>query len=86
MSFQCTTDIVEYEALLLGLHLLKKLWAQRIIVHGNAEFEIRQVNEEYMIKHPRLRAYKNDAMDLLKYFKEFQPTLVPKDQKKISMD
>ena len=40
-----------------------------------------------MIKHPILRAYKDDAMDykddamdLLKYFKDFQLILVPKDQ------
>lgn len=80
LNFQCKSNIVEYEALLLGLHLLKKLGAQRITVHGNAKLVIRQVNEECMVKHPRLRAYKDDAMDFLKYFKEFQLTLVPKNQ------
>ena len=69
LNFQCTTDIVEYEALLLGLHLLKKLGSQKRTVHGNAEFVIRQVKEECMVKHSRLRAYKDDAMDLLKTFK-----------------
>ena len=43
LNFQCTNNIVEYEALLLGLHLSKKLGAQRITVHGNAELVIRQV-------------------------------------------
>ena len=80
LNFQCTSNTVEYEALLLGLHLLKKLGAQRITVHGNVELVIRKVNEECMVKHPRIRAYKDDAMDLLKYFKEFQLTLVPKNQ------
>ena len=75
---------MEYEALLLGLHLLKNLGAQKIIVHGNVELVIRQVNEECMVKHPRLRAYKDDAMGLLKYFKDFQLTLVPKDQNSFS--
>ena len=37
-----------------------------------------------MVKHPRLRAYKDDSMDLLKYFTEFQLTLVPKDQNSFS--
>ena len=33
LKFQCTNNIAEYEALLLGIHLLKKLGAKRIIVH-----------------------------------------------------
>ena len=36
LNFQCTNNIAEYEALLLGLHLLKKLGAKRIIVHGDS--------------------------------------------------
>ena len=68
LNFQCTSNIVEYEALLLVLHLLKKLGAHRITIHGNGELVIRQVNEEYIVKHPRLRAYKDDSMDLLTSF------------------
>ena len=41
---------------------------------------IRQVKEECMVEHPRLKAYKDDTIDLLKYFKYFQLILVPKDQ------
>ena len=84
MNFQCTSNIVEYEAFLLGLHLLKKSGAQRIIVHGNEELVIRQVNEECMVKNPRLRAYKEDVMDLLKSSQEFQLILLPKNQNILS--
>ena len=80
LNFQCTNNIVEYEALLLGLHLLKKLGAKRITVHGDSELVIRQVNGEYTAKHPRLRAYRDDAMDLLKSFAEFQLTFFPRNQ------
>ena len=41
---------------------------------------IRQVNGEYTAKHPRLRAYRDDAMDLLKTFVEFQLTFIPRNQ------
>ena len=36
LNFQCTNNIAEYEALLLGLHLLKKSGAKRIKVHGDS--------------------------------------------------
>ena len=59
---------------------MKKLGAKRIKVHGDSELIIKQVNGEYSDKHPRLRAYKNDFMDLLKTFDEFQLIFVPRNQ------
>ena len=78
LNFQCSNNIAEYESLLLGLHLLKKLGAKRIIVFGDSELIIRQVNGEYNTNHPRLRAYCNDVMDLLKKFKESKLIFVPR--------
>ena len=58
--------------------MLKKLGAKRIKVHGDLELIIRQVNEEYNTNHPRLRAYRNDVVDLLKSFEESQLIFVSK--------
>ena len=77
LNFQCSNNIVEYESLLLGLCLLKKLGAKRINVYGDSELNIRQVNGEYNANHPRLRAYRNDVVDLLKTFEEYQIIFVP---------
>ena len=55
LDFQCTNNIAEYEALLLGLHLLKKLGAKKISVQGYSELRIRQIKGEYSAKNPRLR-------------------------------
>ena len=68
LHFKCTNNISEYEALILGLNLLKKLGARRITVLGDFELVIKQVNSEYTAKHPRLRSYRNDAVDILKFF------------------
>ena len=57
LHFKCTNNIAEYEALILGLTLLKKLGARRITAHGDSDLIIKQVNGEYTAKHPRLRAY-----------------------------
>ena len=45
LTFECTNNVAEYEALLLGLHALKYLGAQRIKVLGDAELVINQVND-----------------------------------------
>ena len=47
LTFECTNNVAEYEALLLGLHALKDLGAQRIKVFGDAELVINQVNDNY---------------------------------------
>ena len=54
LNFKCTNNIAEYEALILGLNLLKKLGARRIAMHRDSELIIKQVNGEYTAKHPRL--------------------------------
>ena len=80
LHFKCTNNIAEYEALILGLKFLKKLGARRIAVHGDSELIIKQVNGEYIAKHPRLREYRNDTMDLLKTFVEYELVFVPRSQ------
>jgi ribonuclease HI len=67
-AFDCTNNMVEYEALILGLKTLKELGAKRIVVHGDSELVINQVKGIYQSKHPRLRAYRNIVLDLLEKF------------------
>ena len=57
--------MAEYEALLLGLHALKYLGAQRIKVLGDSELVINQVNDSYQTRHPRMRAYRNEVWDMI---------------------
>ena len=84
LHFKCTNNIAEYEALILGLNLLKKLGAHRIVVHGDSDLIIKQVNGEYTMKHPRLRGYRNDTMDLLKTFVEYELVFVPRGKNVIA--
>lgn len=70
LDFPCTKNIAEYEALLLGLQLLKQLEAQRISILGDSELIIKQIRGEYSTRNPRLREYQNVALDLLKTFEK----------------
>ena len=47
MVFQCANNVVEYEALLLGLHALKDLGAKRVQFFGDLELVKNQVNDSY---------------------------------------
>jgi hypothetical protein len=47
ISFDCTNNIAEYEALILGLRTLKELGAKRIVVHGDCDLIINQIKGIY---------------------------------------
>jgi len=76
-NFQCTNNVVEYEALILGLQLLKKLGAKRISIQGDAEIIIKQIKEVYLGKHPKMREYINVVLDFLEGFLEYDISTIP---------
>lgn len=76
IKFQCTNNIAEYEALILGLQLLKKLGAKRISTHGDSKLIIKHIKGEYSAKHPRLRAYRNVVLHFLESFIEYNISMV----------
>ena len=79
LYFQCTNNIAEYEALLLGLHLLKDIGAKKIYVQGDSKLIIRQIKGEYSAKYPR-----NGALDLLKNFEKYELTSIPRAQNNLA--
>jgi ribonuclease HI len=80
LNFHCTNNVAEYEALMLGLKLLKKVGAKQIMVRGDSELVVEQIKGEYAAKHPRLRAYRNAALDALKCFNEVDLQAMPRGQ------
>jgi ribonuclease HI len=65
LSFDCTNNMVEYEALVLGLKTLKEMGARRIVLHGYFELIINRIKSIYQENNPRLRSYRNIVLDLL---------------------
>jgi ribonuclease HI len=83
LAFECTNNMVEYEAMILGLNILKEMSAKRIVVRGDSELIINQVKGIYQSKHPWLRAYKNLALDLLEEFSEYDLSAIPREKNQI---
>ena len=77
LAFDCSNNEVEYEALIAGLKILRKLKAKKIAVYGDSELVIKQVKGEFQAKHPRMRAYRNAVLDILRLFSEHTLTCVP---------
>ena len=85
LTFECTNNVAEYEALLLGLHSLKDLGAQRIKVLGDLELVINQVNDSYQTRHPWMRAYRNEVWDMIvKFFTEHTIQVVSKHENTVA--
>ena len=80
LSFECSTNEDEYEALIASLKILRKLNAKRISVYGDSELVIKRVRGEYQVKHPRMQAYRNAVLDILKLFSEYTLTCMPRIQ------
>ena len=72
LHFKCINNMVEYEALILGLKALKDLQAQRISIQGDLELIIKKLQGGYQAKNLRLRLYRNLVLDLMEGFKECQ--------------
>lgn len=79
-NFQCTNNIVESEALIIGLKLLKKLGAKRISIQGDSTLIIKQIKGEYSAKHPRLIAYINVVLDFLESFVKYDLSAFPRNK------
>jgi ribonuclease HI len=70
LYFDCTNNVVQYEALVFGLKTLRDLLAKKIEICGDSELVIKKVQGSYQAKHLRLRTYMNLVLDLLEGFKE----------------
>ena len=78
LNFECTDNMDEYEALLLGLNALKDMGEKRMQVLGDSELVINQVNDSYQTKHPIMRAYRNEVWDRFgNYFIEHKIKVIP---------
>ena len=58
--------------------------AKKVYIYGEFELVLRQVMGTYQAKHPRMRDYKNLALDILEGFDEYQFFIIPRGQNAIA--
>jgi ribonuclease HI len=71
MEFQCTNNIVEYEALLQGLKKAIELKAKKIKVFGDSDIVIRQVRNNIHCLSSHLKHYQHEVWDFINLFDAF---------------
>ena len=70
--------MAKYEALLLGLKLVKRLGAIRLSIMGDSELVIKQINIVYMTRDPRLGFYRGTVVEKLNTFLETKLVVIPR--------
>ena len=80
LNFDCTNNMAEYESLVLGLEALIEFKAKNIVIYGDSELVIKQVQGAYQTKDARMRAYRNLVLDLLEKFQSYTLNVKTRDQ------
>jgi len=78
LNFKCTNNLEEYEALILGLQIFRKLGAKRVSIMGDSKLIIKQIKGEYSVNNPKLSQYKEIVLDLIKDLLETNFATIPR--------
>ena len=70
LQYQTTNNEVEYETLLKGLELAKSIEAKSILILGDSQLVMGQVNGMCEAKEERMKKYLEKVLQLVKKFKE----------------
>ena len=70
LQYQTTNNKVEYEALLKGLELAKSIGAKSILILGDSQLVMGQVNGMCETKEERMKKYLEKVLQLVKKFEE----------------
>ena len=80
LHYPTTNNEAEYEALLKGLELAKSLGAESVLVQGDSQLVIGQVNGMYEAKEERMKKYLNKVRRLIKKFSEAHFVQIPREE------
>ena len=77
---QATNNVAEYKALLRGLKEAERLGVESLLIYGDSQLMIRQMNREYRVRHPGLLPLYNQAQDLVRVFRDVSFVHVPREK------
>ena len=80
LQYQPTNNEVEYEALHKGLELAKSVEARSILILGDSQLVMGQVNGRYEAKEGRMKRYLEKVLLLVKKFKEANFVQIPREE------
>ena len=75
---QTTNNVAEYRGLLLGLERARALGATEVEVINDSELVAKQVNGDYKVKHPDMKALHAESLSALGAFDAWSIRSVPR--------
>ncbi|XP_058725772.1 uncharacterized protein LOC131597070 [Vicia villosa] len=84
LCFDCTNNMAEYEACIMGLKAAIDLRIKFLEVYGDSALVISQVKGEWDTKHPNLIPYKEHVLTLIPYFEEITFEHIPREENQLA--
>jgi ribonuclease HI len=80
LEFRCTKNVVEYEALILGLNVMINKGVTILEVKGDSDLIVSQVLMRFSTKNETLKKYRDVAQTLSKSFRKISIEVVPREE------
>ncbi|XP_070015400.1 uncharacterized protein [Nicotiana sylvestris] len=84
LRFPCTKNMVEYEACIMGLNLAIDINIQELLVIGDSDLLVHQVQGEWTMKNTKILPYVYHVQELMKRFTKIEFKHVPRIQNKFA--
>ena len=85
MTFDCTNNMVEYEACIIGLEEAIDLRIKVLDVYSDSALVVNQIKGEWDTRHPGLIPYKYYARRLLPLFNKVEFHHIPRVENQMAM-
>ena len=59
LAFDCTNNEETYEVMMLAIQMLKYFQVRRVVINGDSELVVKQMQGEFQVRHPKMIRYIN---------------------------
>ncbi|GAU40248.1 hypothetical protein TSUD_219590 [Trifolium subterraneum] len=84
LQFECTNNIAEYEACIMGIEEAIDLRIKNIDIYGDSALVVNQIKGEWETRHAGLIPYRDYARRLLTFFNKVELHHIPRDENQMA--
>src|SRR3954470_15950016 len=84
ICFDCTNNVAEYEACIMGLEAAIDMRIKILEVYGDSALVIHQVRGDWETRHPNLVPYRDYILELLPAFEEITFNHIPREENQLA--
>jgi ribonuclease HI len=84
LQFDCTNNIAEYEACIMGIEEAIDLRIKNIDIYGDSALVVNQIKGEWETRHAGLIPYRDYARRLLTFFNKVELHHIPRDENQMA--